>query len=231
MQDAERCEIMKINHQPENLTVSVDANLTLRQLQDELKKSNQFLPVGPFMNEVTLKEIIDYNLLGPHAIEHSILRNWVLGLTAQVNGENVKFGSQVMKNVAGYDMTKLFIGTRGKLGEVKQVIFKVLPNQFQVDHEPSEILNGSRIVLKLSQVEDFIKDIKKEAGLYYHYKGLGVLDTNVDNTTLSIKVQIFGGKYMKLVDGIPMAEKSKHPQLSKNIRRIFNNHILKIDDE
>lgn len=231
MPDVERFEIMYINHQPENLTVSVDAKMTLRQLQDELKKSDQFLPVGPFTNEITIKEIIDYNLLGPHAIEHGVLKNWILGLTAHVNGDDVKFGSQVMKNVAGYDMTKLFIGAHSKLGLVKQVIFKVLPNQFQVDHEPSEILNGSRIVLKLSQVEDFIKDIKKEAGLYYHYKGLGVLDTNVDNTTLSIKVQIFGGKYMKLVDGIPMAEKSKHPQLSENIRRIFNNHILKISDE
>jgi len=231
MPDVERLEIMYINHQPENLTVSVDAKMTLRQLQDELKKSDQFLPVGPFTNEITIKEVIDYNLLGPHAIEHGVLKNWILGLTAHVNGDDVKFGSQVMKNVAGYDMTKLFIGAHSKLGLVKQVIFKVLPNQFQVDHEPSEILNGSRIVLKLSQVEDFIKDIKKEAGLYYHYKGLGVLDTNVDNTTLSIKVQIFGGKYMKLVDGIPMAEKSKHPQLSENIRRIFNNHILKINDE
>ena len=231
MPDVERLEIMYINHQPENLTVSVDAKMTLRQLQDELKKSDQFLPVGPFTNEITIKEVIDYNLLGPHAIEHGVLKNWILGLTAHVNGDDVKFGSQVMKNVAGYDMTKLFIGAHSKLGLVKQVIFKVLPNQFQVDHEPSEILNGSRIGLKLSQVEDFIKDIKKEAGLYYHYKGLGVLDTNVDNTTLSIKVQIFGGKYMKLVDGIPMAEKSKHPQLSENIRRIFNNHILKINDE
>jgi hypothetical protein len=231
MPDVERLEIMYINHQPENLTVSVDAKMTLRQLQDELKKSDQFLPVGPFTNEITIKEVIDYNLLGPHAIEHGVLKNWILGLTAHVNGDDVKFGSQVMKNVAGYDMTKLFIGAHSKLGLVKQVIFKVLPNQFQVDHEPSEILNGSRIVLKLSQVEDFIKDIKKEAGLYYHYKGLGVLDTNVDNTTLSIKVQIFGGKYMKLVDGIPMAEKSKHPQLSENIRCIFNNHILKINDE
>ena len=81
--------------------------------------------------------------------------------------------------------------------------------------------------LTLSQ----IKDIKKEAGLYFNYEGLAVLDTNVDNTTLSIKAQIFGAKYMKLVNGIPMAEKSKHPQLSKNIRRIFNNRISTINDK
>jgi len=227
MQDVERYEIMLINHQPENLTVSVDANLTLGQLQNKLKKSNQFLPVGPFMNEVTLKEIIDYNLLGPHAIEHGILRNWVLGLTAHVNGEDVEFGSQVMKNVAGYDMTKLFIGTYGKLGVVKQVIFKVLPNQFQVDHEPSGILNGSRIVLKLSQVEDFIKDIKTEAGSHYHYEGLGVLDTNVDNTVLNIKANIFGAKYIQLINGIPLAEKSKHPEMIKQIQHIFNTNESK----
>ena len=222
---------MHFNHQPENLTISVDAKITLRNLQEKLEKSKQFLPVGPFENDVTLKEIIDHNLLGPHAIEHGILKHWVLGLTAYVNCKNVKFGSQVMKNVAGYDMTKLFIGTQGNLGGVKQVIFKVLPNQFRVDHAPCTILNGSRIVLKLSQIDNFIKDIKKVAGTYFRYEGLGVLDTNVDNTTLNIKAQIFGGIYLKLVNGIPMAEKSKHPQLSENIRRIFNNDILKINDE
>ena len=63
-------------------------------------------------------------------------------------------------------MTKLFIGAQGKLGKVKQVIFKVLPNQFKVDHTPSTILDGSRFVLKLSQVDNFILDIKKIESLF-----------------------------------------------------------------
>ena len=221
MPDVERFEIMYINHQPENLTVSVNAKMTLRQLQDELKKSDQFLPVGPFKNEITIKEIIDYNLLGPHAIEHGVLKNWVLGLTAHVNGDDVKFGSQVMKNVAGYDMKKLFIGAHRKLGLVKEVIFKVMPNQFQVDHAPCEILNGSRIVLELSQVDNFILDIKKEGGSFFHYEGLGVLDTNIDNKTLSIETQILGAKYIQLLNGLPMPEDSNHPKIIKKIQQIF----------
>ncbi|MBC8312060.1 MAG: FAD-binding oxidoreductase [Candidatus Marinimicrobia bacterium] len=220
---------MHINHQPENLTVIVDANLTLRKLQAKLELSGQFLPVGPFENDVTIKNIVDYNLLGPHAIEHGILKNWVLGLTAHVNGEDVEFGAQVMKNVAGYDMTKLFIGAQCKLGKVKQVIFKVLPHQYKVGHEPSKILDGSRIVLELSQIDAFIPDIKKEAGTYYHYEGLGILDVNVDNTVLNIKARIFGAKYIKLVNGFPLAEKSKHPQLIENIHSIFNSRILKLN--
>ena len=218
---------MHFNHQPENLTISVDAKITLRNLQEKLEKSKQFLPVGPFKNDVTIKEIIDHNLLGPHAIEHGILKHWVLGLTAHVNDKEVKFGSQVMKNVAGYDMTKLFIGTQGNLGGVKQVIFKVLPNQFRVDHAPCTILNGSRIVLKISQIDNFIKDIKKEAGTYFHYEGLGVLDTNVDNTVLNIKANIFGAKYIQLINGIPLAEKSKHPEMIKQIQHIFNTNESK----
>ena len=213
---------MQINHQPANLTVTIDANLNLRHLQDELKKSGQFLPVGPFKNDVTVQEIVDYNLLGPHAIEHGILRNWVLGLTAHVNGEDVEFGSQVMKNVAGYDMTKLFIGVQGKLGEVKQVIFKVLPDQFQIDHTPSTILDGSRIVFELSQVDNFILDIKKEGGTYYHYEGLGVVDTNIDKSILNVNGQTVGAKYIQLVNGIPMPEKSKHPEIIGKIQQIFN---------
>jgi hypothetical protein len=214
---------MHINHHPENLTVTVDANLTLRKLQAKLETSGQFLPVGPFENDITIKDIVDNNLLGPHAIEHGVLKNWVLGLTAHVNGEDVEFGAQVMKNVAGYDMTKLFIGAQCQLGKVKQVIFKVLPNQYKVDHEPSTILNGARVVLELSQIEDLIPDIKKEAGTYYHYEGLGILDVNVDNKILNIKARILGAKYIKLVDGFPQPEKSKHPQISENIHRIFNN--------
>ncbi len=214
---------MQINHQPANLTVTVDANLTLLQLQDELKKSGQFLPVGPFVNDVTIQEIVAHNLVGPHAIEHGILRNWVLGVTAHVNGEDVKFGSQVMKNVAGYDMTKLFIGTQSKLGEVKQVIFKVLPNQFQVNHQPSNILDGTRIVLKLSQVDNFIINVKKESGSYYNYQGLGVLDTNLDNSFFNNNsYQIAGAKYIQLVNGIPIPEKSNHPDIIEKIQQIFN---------
>ena len=226
MLDVERYEIMQINHQPENLTVTVDANFTLCHLQDELKKSGQFLPVGPFKNDVTVQEIVDHNLLGPHATEHGILRNWVLGLTAYVNGEDVEFGSQVMKNVAGYDMTKLFIGAQGELGEVKQVIFKVLPNQFQVDHTPSTILNGSRIVLELSQVDNFILDIKKEGGRYYHYEGLGVLDTNLDNSIFINNDQRIDAKYIQLVNGIPMLEKSNHPDIIEKIQQMFNSNEI-----
>jgi len=224
MQDVERFEIMQINHQPENLTVTVNAKLSLRHLQDELKKSGQFLPVGPFENDVTIHEIMDHNLLGPHATEHGILRNWVLGLTAHVNGEDAEFGSQVMKNVAGYDMTKLFIGAQGKLGEVKQAIFKVLPDQFQVDHTPSTILDGLRIVLELSQVDNFILDIKKEGGTYYHYEGLGVLDTNLDNSIFINNDQRVGAKYIQLVNGIPIPEKSNHPDITEKIQQIFNSN-------
>ena len=213
---------MQINHQPANLTVTVDANLTLLQLQSELQKSGQFLPVGPFVNDVTIQEIVDHNLLGPHAIEHGILRNWMLGLTAYINGEDVEFGSQVMKNVAGYDMTKLFIGTQGKLGEVKQVIFKVLPNQFQVDHQPSKILDGTRIVLKLSQVDSFIINLKKESGSYYNYQGLGVLDTNLDNSFFNNYNQIVEAKYIQLVNGFSIPEKSNHPDITEKIQQIFN---------
>jgi len=213
---------MQINHQPANLTITVDANLTLLQLQSELQKSGQFLPVGPFVNDVTIQEIVDHNLLGPHAIEHGILRNWMLGLTAYINGEDVEFGSQVMKNVAGYDMTKLFIGTQGKLGEVKQVIFKVLPNQFQVDHQPSKILDGTRIVLKLSQVDSFIINLKKESGSYYNYQGLGVLDTNLDNSFFNNYDQIVEAKYIQLVNGFPIPEKSNHPDITEKIQQIFN---------
>ena len=217
---------MQIDHQPANLTVNVNANLTLRDLQNELKKSRQFLPVGPFDNDVTVQEIVDYNLLGPQTIEHGILRNWVLGLTAHVNGEDVEFGSQVMKNVAGYDMTKLFIGAQGKLGEVKQVIFKVLPNQFQVDHTPSTILEGSRVVLELSQVDNFILDIKKGDKTYYHYEGLGVVDINIDISFFNNNNQIVGAKYIQLVNGIPMLEKSNHPDIIEKIQQIFNSNEI-----
>ena len=222
MPDVERSEIMQIDHQPANLTVNVNSNLTLRHLQDELKKSRQFLPVGPFDNDVTVQEIVNYNLLGPHAIEHGILRNWVLGLTANVNGEDVEFGSQVMKNVAGYDTAKLFIGAQGKLGEVKQVIFKVLPNQFQVNHIPSTILDGSRVVLELSQVDNFILDIKKGDKTYYHYEGLGVIDVNIDISFFNNNNQIIGAKYIQLVNGVPIPKKSEHVDIIDKIEQIFH---------
>jgi len=118
-----------IEHEPADLTVTVEAGMRLSEVQRLLGAHGQWLPLDPSLpDEATIGGILATNASGPARIRYGSARDLVIGMTvALANGDLVKSGGRVVKNVAGYDMAKLHIGALGTLGVITQVSFKVAP--------------------------------------------------------------------------------------------------------
>ena len=116
-----------VEYHPEDMTVTVEAGVPLAHLQEHLRAHNQWLPVDPprAMNVGTL---ISTNASGPRRYGYGTIREYLIGLTVVLaDGRLVKSGGKVVKNVAGYDLQKLFVGGFDSLGIIVEATFKILP--------------------------------------------------------------------------------------------------------
>lgn len=117
-----------IEHTPEDMTVTVEGGATLASLQTEVNKRGQWLPIDPPDSSLTIQQLLATNASGPRRFGYGTVRDYVIGLTVVLaDGRLVHSGGKVVKNVAGYDLMKLFIGDKGTLGIVVEVTFKLRP--------------------------------------------------------------------------------------------------------
>src|ERR1043166_649308 len=118
-----------LDYNPADMTVTVQAGIRLAAMQERLRQSGQWLPIDPpNPSDLTIAEILNLNLSGPRRYGHGTIREHLLGLTAALaDGRLIHSGGKVVKNVAGYDLCKLFVGSRGSLGVIVEATFKVLP--------------------------------------------------------------------------------------------------------
>jgi glycolate oxidase FAD binding subunit len=118
-------------HDVPNLSLSVQAGMTLAAVQEKLAATGKgsFLPLDPpYSEKATIGGIIATNGSGPQRYLYSTARDLLLGLKAVLpNGDIVAFGGKTVKNVSGYDMTKLMIGSWGALGVITEITTKLLP--------------------------------------------------------------------------------------------------------
>ena len=118
-----------VEHTAEDMTVTVESGITLAALQESLAERRQWLPIDPPNAEQwTLSQIIDANASGPRRFGCGTIRDYVIGMKiAMADGNVISSGGKVVKNVAGYDLMKLFIGGHGSLGLVVEATFKLRP--------------------------------------------------------------------------------------------------------
>lgn len=118
-----------IDHDHANLTVTAESGVVLARLQNELTKRHQFAPLeAPFPDCATIGGIIAANLNGPRRSYYGSVRDLVIGIrVVLMSGETIKAGGKVVKNVAGYDMCKLFVGSLGTLGIISQATVRLAP--------------------------------------------------------------------------------------------------------
>ena len=118
------------NYEPSELVVTVQAGTPLRELETVLAGQGQCLAFEPphFSPTTTVGGMVAAGLAGPARASVGGVRDYVLGLQL-INGraEILSFGGTVMKNVAGYDLSRLMVGAMGTLGLITEVSLKVLP--------------------------------------------------------------------------------------------------------
>ena len=118
-----------IEHSQADLTVSVQAGMTLEALNDVLGRAGQFLPLDPPGGPGhTIGGLVATALSGPLRLKYGSMRDFLIGLrVALPDGTLATSGGRVVKNVSGYDLNKLHLGALGSLGVVVAASFKVFP--------------------------------------------------------------------------------------------------------
>ncbi|MGQ0658013.1 MAG: glycolate oxidase subunit GlcE [Chromatiales bacterium] len=119
-----------VAHEPSELVFTALAGTPLREVEDVLAAANQGLAFEPphFGEAATLGGTIACGLSGPRRPYAGAVRDFVLGVRCMNGkGEILRFGGRVMKNVAGYDVSRLMAGSLGTLGIILEVSLKVLP--------------------------------------------------------------------------------------------------------
>lgn len=113
----------------ENLTVRFQAGTPVSALKAHLGDSGLYYPVeSPGCPTATLGGALGMRTVGPRRLGYGTARDWVLGLeVVTATGQLVELGAQTVKNVAGLDLTKLFVGARGTLGVITAATLRLVP--------------------------------------------------------------------------------------------------------
>jgi glycolate oxidase FAD binding subunit len=139
-------DVSKLNHVVEhddaNLTATVQSGITLAASQQITAGARQFVPFDvPSPQRSTIGGIVAANLNGARRVNYGSVRDLVIGMkVALPTGEHIKAGGKVVKNVAGYDMCKLFVGSLGTLGIITELTLRLTPLP---EAEATLVISGS----------------------------------------------------------------------------------------
>jgi glycolate oxidase FAD binding subunit len=118
-----------VEYDADNLTLTVEAGVRLAEIERLTRERRLFLPLDvPRPEEATAGGLAATAASGPRRARYGAPRNLALGMrVALVSGEVIRAGGKTVKNVAGYDMTKLFLGSLGTLGVIVEITFRLRP--------------------------------------------------------------------------------------------------------
>ena len=179
-----------VSYQPSELVITARAGTPLRDVETALADHQQMLSFEPphFGAGATLGGTIACGLSGPRRPYAGAARDFVLGMTViNGRGELLRFGGQVMKNVAGFDVSRLMVGAMGTLGVLLEISLKVLPRPaceitlvqersageavFGMNHWAGRPLplsatcyDGDRLYVRLSGAESAVESARRRIG-------------------------------------------------------------------
>ena len=117
-----------LEHTPGDQIVRLEAGVKLEDLQEHISSSDQMLAVDPPESGSTIGGIVAANSSGPRRYRYGTIRDLIIGITVVLHdGTVAKAGGKVVKNVAGYDLSKLFTGSLGSLGIIATANFRLHP--------------------------------------------------------------------------------------------------------
>ena len=180
-----------IEYLPGELYIKVKANTPIKKIEEELKKNKQQLAFEPIDFGYFLNEKSDYgtaagqvacNISGPRRFKVGSVRDHVLGFRG-VNGkgEIIKSGGVVVKNVTGYDLSKLICGSYGTLVVLTEITFKVLPTP---EESKTLIIHSQKIESAIELLDKAISSSNDISGAIFLPKGPEVRGCvmNIENT-------------------------------------------------
>ncbi len=118
-----------LEYEAADLTLAVQAGANLAAVQAQLEKQGQFLPIeAPLSGQATIGGVVATNSTGPTRLQYGAARDWLIGVRfILADGTQAHAGGRVVKNVAGFDLMKIFVGSLGTLGLIVDLNFKLLP--------------------------------------------------------------------------------------------------------
>jgi glycolate oxidase FAD binding subunit len=117
-----------LEHTPGDQIVRLQAGIKLEDLQENISDSDQMLAIDPPEGGATVGGIVAANSSGPRRYRYGTIRDLIIGITVVLHdGTVAKAGGKVVKNVAGYDLSKLFTGSLGTLGVIATANFRLHP--------------------------------------------------------------------------------------------------------
>ena len=188
-----------IQHNSEDLTVTCSSNTSFGELNLKLKEKQQWLPFdSPLINHQSVGGILACNLPGSLNACYGYIRDYVIGMkTATPFGQVTKSGGTVVKNVTGFDLTRLHIGALGTLGIITEASFKIIPIPerqiyLKIDNENIDVLTdlSSRLnsVLKSFGVAELLIESLGVSTIYITCVGTEKI---VNEKVLEIKTILF----------------------------------------
>ena len=117
-----------LEHTPGDQIIRLEAGVKLEDLQQHISDSDQMLAIDPPESGATIGGIVAANASGPKRYRYGTIRDLIIGITVVLHdGTVAKAGGKVVKNVAGYDLSKLFTGSLGTLGVIANTNFRLNP--------------------------------------------------------------------------------------------------------
>lgn len=196
-----------VDYEPTELFITARCGTSVKEIETVLAEKNQILPFEPprFGEIATIGGTIACGFSGPRRPYASAARDCILG-THIINGkgEYLKFGGQVMKNVAGYDVSRVMCGALGTLGVIAQVSLKVIPKP------EAEITLAIECKLEpaIEHISAWLHASLPLTATYFEAGVLYIRAAGIDRTVTKIK-QTIGGTQIKDSDSFWLAVKEQ----------------------
>ena len=191
---------------PEDMVVGVESGMSIRTLQELLGERSMLLPVNPWFPDSSVGSVVACNDFGPNRMNMGGLRDCIIGIEyINGKGEIVHAGGKVVKNVSGYDLTRMMLGSQGGLGIITAVNFKVMPKPVEA-HGMFGVFNSASWLLQVAELHkrriplDWIQAVSTVGSNWI--LGLGYSGNEPNRNRIESEIiGVFGENLSVLADG------------------------------